>query len=94
MSDYWECKCGWSYNDDGLYYIEEGELHDCTGYDKNTRRLVSTATKDKDVYPKYGNVTPNGWAAMEFGLSNPEDWKETHRCPHCDVEFTFENSSY
>jgi len=93
MSDYWECDCGWSYGDDGLYYIEDGEVQDCTGYNKETRRLESTAPEGKEVYPKIGPANYNRWAAYEFG-GFPTDWEETHRCPHCDKEFAFENSSY
>jgi len=93
MSDWYECECGWSFTEDGLYYVEDGEVQDCTGYNKETRQLVSTAPEGKEVYPKSGPRVYSMWAAMEFG-GNPEDWEETHFCPHCNTEFTFTNSSY
>ena len=93
----YECPdCGWSYNDDGFYYVDKEEhcVIDCTKcVDEKTFRLIPDPPKGKKAYPLIDNYHHSLYASYNCGVDG-HDWDETHLCPNCLKEFSFSNSDY
>jgi|AntAceMinimDraft_16_1070373.scaffolds.fasta_scaffold69162_2 hypothetical protein len=67
-----------------FYRVVDGEIkEDLSAWDLEETGLPLP----KDYYPKYGqkHEVHNDF----FGY----EWEETHKCPHCNKEFTFINSN-
>ena len=98
MSTGYDCPtCGWSYDDEGYYYVENGTAikcdEGCKEYGNGAFEIIPYPPIGFKVYPVYSNQRENIGASMEFGGS-PVDWKETHLCPNCNTEFMFTDGNY
>lgn len=81
------------YSGDGFYYVDSGEVIDCTEVAENGLRLIAKPPPGKKAYPLRSDITYNHGVAMEFG-GNPVSWVETHICAVCEKEFDFTNCNY
>jgi len=44
-------------------------------------------------YPQISDYVFSNYASYEFGLDG-HNWLETHKCPGCKKEYSFDNSDY
>lgn len=78
-------------SNDGFYYVDSGDVIDCTGYLED--RLEARPPAGKKAYPRYSDFTFNMATAINFG-GNPQDWEEVHMCSQCEKEYSFSNGNY
>jgi predicted RNA-binding Zn-ribbon protein involved in translation (DUF1610 family) len=47
----------------------------------------------EDSLIEMGDPEYNERKALDFGVAEPLDWIEKHKCPSCNTEFEFKNSN-
>lgn len=95
---WWCCpECGWSWENDWYYYVEDGKAVECNYHEEQRESVLSPYSKTvmvpdppdgSEAYPKQHHVRYDIVGSME-GIPNAKEWEETHLCPNCMEKFTF-----